>query len=107
MMKRMPDDTSCRVEQGGCGRPITVVREPVNRRPFGGVLRSNNNSRMVAIHEDDFDEKLHQRVQFNGAQFIRLRPACEQKCVAHHEQLRDNAKEGTLARNKSRAAHAS
>ena len=85
----MPTDRSCRTSHGGCGRPVVVVREPSTRQPFGGVLKSNYNSHLIAVHDDEIEETPG-RVAINATvdQFNRFRLQLELRCAAHHEQLK-------------------
>ena len=97
-MKELPPDQSCRISRGGCGRPVIVIREKFNRRPFGQNV-SRQDRHQVAIHEDEFDEhperERERLARVDGDRFNRLRFDLEMKCAAQQERLKDNVKEAT------------
>lgn len=53
--KTLPDDRSCRVERGGCGRTIILVTERYSEPQHFGQMTVRRAGRLKAIHEDDFD----------------------------------------------------
>ena len=89
-MKPMPRDRTCRISRGGCGRPVITVREPAEyKTPFGGQLRTNRNSRLVVIHDDEIEEKPNRvPARTSSDNFSRLRFGLELKCAALQEQLK-------------------
>jgi hypothetical protein len=100
--KAMPKDTSCRIAHGGCGRNVVIVREKFERKAFGGVLHSNQNTRLNAIHEDELDDQPElerQIVRATADQFMRFRLQLELRCVAQQERLKDGVNAETERRS--------